>query len=124
MWTFLARRAGFTPNLERRVSQLEHWKDAHELLAQQKAFSIEADIDALVNTMSSLREELHEDRKVRIELGTLNTEAILQGFKESAEGIVTQVIERIWSRIAVNRADIDSLRNRVNVLELRGEDGK
>lgn len=124
LWTYLGRKAGFPPDLERRVVALEHWRNVHEDYAHGKALSIESDINMLVASVSNMREELHGDRLARAELGTLNTEAILQGFREASEGIVTRVIDTIWSKIAINRADIDQLKTRVNVLELRGEDGK
>lgn len=84
---------GITPHLSRRVAALEHWRDTHEGWSRDERNIVERDISQLVQAVSDLRDELHADRSARLELGTMNTEAILEGFKEAARGIVAEVIK-------------------------------
>jgi len=124
LWSLFGRTSGLSPDDERRVRAIEVGHHNLEDKVRDNRLVMESEVSTLSAMVHALREELHADRNARLELGTLNTEAILQGFKEASEGIVTRVLDSVWSKLALAQADVLALKTRVRSLELRGEDGK
>lgn len=78
----LLERHGFTPNLGRRVTALETWRDDHEADVRDRSLRHEADLSEINRAIGALYEEIKADRQARLGLITLQTEAILEGFKD------------------------------------------
>ena len=99
------------------VTQHAAWIREHEDYARGKLLGVEGDISMIAAAVNDLRSEIESERKERFA-------TVMEAFAQAAEGIITRVLSSTRNELGIARADMQDLKARVNVLELRGEDAE